>query len=63
MGRKTYSSHAPECPYCGHKQDHDGGLFYDEDMTECECERCEREFNMSVYTITTWTCTPKEPTP
>lgn len=58
MREETYSTDAPECPYCGHKQAHDGGCFYDEDLTEAVCDSCDRVFNISVYHRTSWTCTP-----
>jgi len=61
---ETYSKAAPECPYCGYVHKHDGGYFYDEDLTEFACESCDRTFDVSVYTSTSWTCTPREePTP
>ena len=55
----TFNSHAPECPYCGREQDHDGDAFYDESLTECECERCGKTFDFEVYTSTNWTCTAR----
>lgn len=57
---ETYSTDAPECPYCGYKQGHDGGYFYDEDLTETECGSCERLFEVEVYHRTSWTCRPKD---
>jgi DNA-directed RNA polymerase subunit RPC12/RpoP len=60
MRIETKNTSGPECPYCEHVQDHDGGLFYDEYLTELECEACGHVFNVSVYTETTWTCTPKK---
>lgn len=62
MGEETYRTDAPECPYCGHVHQHDGGYFYDEGLTEAQCESCDRVFDISVYTWTSWTCTPKEAT-
>jgi len=53
---ETFSSSAPKCPYCGHEQTHDGGWLYDEDLTEIECGRCERTFEVEVSNVTYWTC-------
>jgi len=58
----TYSTVAPECPYCGHKHQHDGGFFFDEDLTEYECENCGKAFDMEVSHSTSWRCEPKAPT-
>ena len=60
MGEDIYCTDAPQCPYCGHVQDHDGGYFYDEGLTEIDCESCDRMFNVRVYTSTTWTCSPRD---
>lgn len=57
--QETYSSEAPVCPYCGHMPEHDGGFYYDESRDELECEKCDRVSDMSIYTSTTWTCTPR----
>lgn len=57
---ETYSTDAPECPYCGYMQTHDGGYLYDEDLAELECGSCERSFNVMVHTSTSWTCTPAD---
>lgn len=61
MVSETYSHVAPECPYCHHIHDHDGGFFYDESLAEYECESCGVTFDMQVYTSTSWTCSPQEP--
>ncbi len=61
MSQETYSTVAPECPYCGYQQSHDGGSLYDEDLTEMECGSCERAFEVSVFHSTSWTCTRMEP--
>jgi len=65
----TFNQTAPECPYCGYVHRHDGGFFYEEDLTSFECERCDQTFDVEVYTSTSWTCTarplpppPGEPT-
>ena len=52
---ETYSTAAPICPYCGHEHTHDGGFFYDEDLTQAECEACGKTFGLRVYTSTSWT--------
>jgi len=57
---RTYSTAGPECPYCGHKHQADEPFYYDEDMTVMDCGRCERDFNVEVYTSTSWTCEPRE---
>jgi transposase-like protein len=56
----TYSDHAPICPYCGYTHEHDGGFFYDEGLTEYECESCGETFNMEVYVSFRWSCYRKE---
>lgn len=53
-----YSTDAPVCPYCDHSQGHDGGFFYDEDLTEHDCDHCGEKFNIEVYHSTSWTTTP-----
>lgn len=60
MSGATYSTEAPTCPYCGHTHQHDGGFFYDESLTEFECESCEELFWVRVYTSTAWTCTTRD---
>jgi len=60
----TFSAEAPICPYCDRAQIHDGGYFYNEDLTETECGHCDKVFSVEVYTSTNWTCTTiEEPTP
>lgn len=61
MDKTTFSSVAPECPYCGHVHQHDGGFFYNEDLAEYDCESCDKTFDVEVSTMTHWRCTPKEP--
>jgi len=56
----TFNTDAPGCPYCGHKQSHDGGYFYNEDLTETECDHCQKTFDVEVYHSTSWTCTARE---
>lgn len=53
---ETYSRIAPECPYCGREQSHDGGWLYDEDLTEIECGHCDKRFEVEVSHVTSWTC-------
>jgi hypothetical protein len=60
VSEDTYSRVAPKCPYCGYEQTHDGGSLYDEDLTELECGRCDRTFDVEVYHSTSWTCRPRE---
>ena len=55
--RQTYSTYGPICPYCDHEHEHDGSFFYDESLTRYECEACATEFDVRVYTMTSWTCT------
>jgi lysyl-tRNA synthetase class I len=53
---ETYSTSGPICPHCGHEHQHDGGYFYDESLTEFDCEACGKEVEVHVYTSTSWTC-------
>lgn len=62
MSERTYETEAPRCPHCQHLHQHDGGYFYDDMLTELECEACGKVSQMSVYTSTTWTCEPFEET-
>ena len=57
---ETYSNDGPICPYCGHKHEPDGGFFYDESLTEFDCDRCGREVAVSVFNSWSWTCEPTE---
>lgn len=52
----TYRKDGPQCPYCGHVHDHDGGYFYDDRLTVFQCECCDEMVGVSVYTSTSWTC-------
>lgn len=56
----TYSTDGPICPYCKEEHTPDEGYYYDEMMTEFECGFCGEEFNIQVYTRTSWTCSAKE---
>jgi DNA-directed RNA polymerase subunit RPC12/RpoP len=56
---KTYSTEGPRCPYCSSQFTADEGCYYDEsNYTEQECDECGKTFNVSVYTQTSWICTP-----
>ena len=52
---ECYSTEAPVCPHCEYKHEHDGGFFYDEGLTEYECESCGKMFDVLIYTSTSWT--------
>jgi C4-type Zn-finger protein len=57
---ETYESEGPKCPYCGRQYTADEDSYFDEiNYTEEVCDNCERAFDVSVYTSTTWTCTPR----
>jgi ribosomal protein L37AE/L43A len=57
---ETYSDKGPQCPYCGNQFTADDSFYYDESKyTEEECPSCEKTFDVSVYTSTTWTCTAR----
>lgn len=63
MSDETYSSHGPECPYCGHEIYPEDPIFYNEnDYTEDDCPKCGETFAVEVYHSTSWTCT-KQDTP
>lgn len=53
---ETYSTAGPICPFCRHEHTHDGGYFYDENLTEFECDHCSQAVSVLVYTSTSWTC-------
>ena len=57
----TYSDEGPQCPHCGRQYTADEPHFYDErNYTEDTCDTCEKPFQVSVYTSTTWSCEPVE---
>lgn len=59
---RTYSTHGPECPYCGNVITPDDGFYHDEDRyTEQDCPECEKTFSVEVTNWTSWACEPKEP--
>lgn len=57
---ETYETDGPRCPYCQHLHTPDDELYFDEMRTELECGRCERVFEVDIFTQTSWTCTPRE---
>jgi hypothetical protein len=56
--QETYSTTSPICPYCAHEHQHDGGYFYDQMLTDIECDSCSNRFGVEVYVSTSWRCTP-----
>jgi transcription elongation factor Elf1 len=56
---ETYGTDGPECPYCGHQHSDTEPAFYDERLTELECDGCSQAFDVLVYTSTSWTCTAR----
>lgn len=54
MGQE-YSTAGPICPHCNHHHRADEPFYYDEDMTVMDCERCDGDFDVRVYTQTSWT--------
>lgn len=56
---ETYDKLGPRCPYCLHLHQPDAPEFY-RDTDAFECDRCGKEFEMEVFTSTSWTCTPSE---
>jgi len=49
-----YSTNGPICPYCNHQHYPDGPYFYDDSVTELECENCDKTFDVRITTTTTW---------
>lgn len=49
-----YSTIGPICPYCDHQHYADEPFYFDGDMSRMDCERCERDFDVEVYTSTSW---------
>jgi len=63
MSGETYSNEGPECPHCGRQYTADDPFYYDEsNLTEMDCDRCGKTFEVAVYTSTSWTCNVKDPT-
>lgn len=55
MDEETYSTaQGPECPYCNHHHEDDGGHFYDESFTELDCESCGKEMLVTTHVEWTW---------
>lgn len=63
MSALTYSTIGPICPECGHKHRADEPFYFDEDMVVMDCEHCERDFAVQVFTQTSWTCEPRDGEP
>lgn len=55
---RTFEVTGPRCPYCQHLHMPDDPVFFDEMMTELECEECMKTFEMRVFVQTSWTCSP-----
>ena len=54
---ETCETEGPKCPYCARQYTADEPHYYDDmNFTEMECDGCGKEFRVSVYTSTTWTC-------
>lgn len=53
-----YSTKGPICPHCSYQHRADEPFFFDEDMTEMECQSCDTVFGVRVYTSTSWTTEP-----
>jgi hypothetical protein len=58
----TYSTAGPLCPYCGHQHRADDPFYYDEGVTQMECEHCDLKFDVRIYTQTSWSCDKREAT-
>ena len=57
----TWSSDGPTCPYCGYEITPDDGFYYNEMRYISEtCPECEKEYDVEVYTETSWRCSKKE---
>lgn len=59
MDSRHYSTEGPICPYCGHKHRADEPFYFDEEMAAMDCEACDRDFAVQVYTSTSWTTEPR----
>lgn len=55
MAEEHYSTEGPVCPICGHQHRADDAFYFDESMVAMDCEACERDFSVRVYTSTSWT--------
>lgn len=54
----TYETRGARCPYCQHLHEADESYWYDEMLTEHECDDCGKTFEVRVYTSTSWSCEP-----
>lgn len=54
---EEYSTVGPKCPSCGYVETDLEAIHYDESMCELECGSCAREYDVQVYTSTSWTTT------
>lgn len=60
MSERHYSTEGPICPHCEHRHRADEPFYFDEDMVRMDCERCERDFPVRVFTQTSWTTSTDE---
>lgn len=51
----NYSTTGPICPHCEHQHRADEPFYFDEETTDMECEHCDKQFDVMVYTSTSWT--------
>ena len=56
----SYSTIGPICPHCDHQHRADEAFYFDESMTAMDCDHCERDFAVRVYTQTSWTAKKRE---
>ena len=55
---ETYSTEGPQCPHCGRQFTADEPGFFADDYDKEDCDECGKSFAVSVYTNTSWTCSP-----
>lgn len=55
MSTCTYSTDGPECPYCGRAFTPDEPYYYDEKLTEMDCDECGKKFKVEVSHSVSWT--------
>lgn len=60
MTSEQYSDEGPICPYCLRQFTADDSSYYNDNLTELDCDDCERTFCVSVYTSTSWTTNAKD---
>ena len=59
---ETYSTEGPKCPFCGNEFTPDEAHYFDEMRYTSEtCDSCGKDFDVDVYTQTSWTCTKPSP--